>query len=208
MNAKLSIKSIVSLGAALVMLSACGGAKPATMADMPTYPGATELKPGESTLANTLANNVAQNDQLKQAMGGAGTKIDQKGFKLPAAATWAEATKAAAAPDPEPPKPAPPPPPATSAPKPSPTYSASAMPMRPVKPQTVDDNTTYPEQGDAVEHFAFGRCEVVKSDGDRLHIRLGKDGRIKEISTDMLKITELEPEPGSTTKRFKLDRKL
>ena len=124
------------------------------------------------------------------------------------AATWAEATKAAAAPDPEPPKPAPPPPPATSAPKPSPTYSASAMPMRPVKPQTVDDNTTYPEQGDAVEHFASGRCEVVKSDGDRLHIRLGKDGRIKEISTDMLKITELEPEPGSTTKRFKLDRKL
>lgn len=93
MNAKLSIKSIVSLGAALVMLSACGGAKPATMADMPTYPGATELKPGESTLANTLANNVAQNDQLKQAMGGAGTKIDQKGFKLPAAATWADVSK-------------------------------------------------------------------------------------------------------------------
>lgn len=121
------------------------------------------------------------------------------------AATWAEATKAAATPEPEPPKPAPPPP---AAPKPSATYSAAAMPPRPVKPQTVDDNTVYPEQGDAVEHFAFGRCEVVKSDGDRLHIRLGKDGRIKEISTDMLKITELEPEPGSTTKRFKLDRKL
>ena len=74
--------------------------------------------------------------------------------------------------------------------------------------QTFDDNTVYPDQGDVVEHFAFGRCEVVKSDGERLHIRLGKDGRIKEISLDMLKITELEPEAGMTTKRFKLDRKL
>lgn len=93
MSTKLSIRSILSLGAALMVLSACGSAKPVTMADMPTYPGATELKPGESTLASTLANNVTQNDQLKQAMGGAGTKIDQKGFKLPSDATWAGVSK-------------------------------------------------------------------------------------------------------------------
>ena len=94
MNTRFSLKTIAAFGAALLMLGACGGAaKPASMADMPTYPGATELKAGESSLGSTLANNVAQNEQLKQAMGGAGTKIEQKGFKLPAAATWAEVNK-------------------------------------------------------------------------------------------------------------------
>jgi hypothetical protein len=93
MNTKLSLKSIVSLGAALVLLSACGGAKAITMSDVPAYPGATELKAGDSSLASTLANNVAQNDQLKQAMGGAGTKIEQKGWQLPAAATWEDVNK-------------------------------------------------------------------------------------------------------------------
>ena len=65
-----------------------------------------------------------------------------------------------------------------------------------------------PDAGDTVEHFAFGRCEVVKTDGDRLHVRLGKDGRIKEIALEMLKVSRLEPEPGQTTKHYKLARKL
>lgn len=98
-------------------------------------------------------------------------------------------------------------PPKPSPPKPSPTYSAGAMPPRPQRPP-VDFDQIYPETGDVVEHFAFGRCEVVKSDGDRLHVRLGKDGRIKEISLDMLKVTPLPPEEGLATKHFKLDRKL
>ena len=57
-------------------------------------------------------------------------------------------------------------------------------------------------------HFAFGRCEVVTSDGDRLHLRLGKDGRVKEIALEMLKVTPLAPVEGATGKHFKLDRKL
>lgn len=94
-------------------------------------------------------------------------------------------------------------------PKPSPTFStSSAMPMRPVKKAQEEEEQIYPDAGDVVEHFAFGRCEVVKSDGDRLHLRLGKDGRIKEIALEMLKVTPLPPVDGSAGKHFKLDRKL
>ena len=32
-------------------------------------------------------------------------------------------------------------------------------------------------------HFAFGACEVMKSENDRLHLRLGKNGAIKEIAS-------------------------
>lgn len=126
----------------------------------------------------------------------------------------------AAAPVPPPAPPAPasapsvPPPaapsePAPEKPKPSPTYSAPvALPMKPFKPQVVEEEQIYPDAGDVVEHFAFGRCEVVKSDGDRLHIRLGKDGRIKEVALEMLKVTPLPPVEGATGKHFKLDRKM
>jgi predicted DNA-binding protein with PD1-like motif len=101
----------------------------------------------------------------------------------------------------EPPKPA--------APKPSPTFSAGAMPLRPVRPAArEEEEQVYPDAGDVVEHFAFGRCEVVKSDGDRLHLRLGKDGRIKEIALEMLRVTPLPPVDGEAGKHFKLDRKL
>jgi predicted DNA-binding protein with PD1-like motif len=101
-------------------------------------------------------------------------------------------------------------PPAMS-PKPSPTFSAmnQAMPQRiarPVQAETEDDPV--PEPGDTVEHFAFGRCEVVKSEGDRLHVRLGKDQRIKEIALEMLKVSSLPPDDGQTTKHWKLARKL
>lgn len=100
------------------------------------------------------------------------------------------------------------PPPAA---KPSPTFSAmnQAMPQRiarPVQAETEDDPV--PEPGDTVEHFAFGRCEVVKSEGDRLHVRLGKDQRIKEIALEMLKVSSLPPDEGQTTKHWKLARKL
>ncbi len=83
------------------------------------------------------------------------------------------------------------------------------MPLKPVKAQVAEEEHVYPDAGDTVEHFAFGRCEVVKSDGDRLHIRLGKDGRIKEVAIEMLKVTLLPPLEGATTsKHYKLDRRL
>jgi hypothetical protein len=93
-------------------------------------------------------------------------------------------------------------------PKPSPTFSGAALPPRPIKTVVEEAEQVYPDAGDVVEHFAFGRCEVVKSDGDRLHLRLGKDGRVKEIALEMLKVTPLPPVDGQTGKHFKLDRKL
>jgi hypothetical protein len=85
------------------------------------------------------------------------------------------------------------------------------MPQRPVR-QTIDLDAPTPQAGDLVEHFAFGRCEVIKSDGDRLHLRVPKDARIKEIALEKLRVTLLgdEPHQGDSPprRRFKLDRKI
>ncbi len=81
-----------------------------------------------------------------------------------------------------------------------------AMPARPVRPTREDDGAVLPEAGDVVEHFAFGRSEVLKSDGERLHIKVGKDGRIREIALEMLKVSPLES--NGPHRRFRLDRKL
>lgn len=95
--------------------------------------------------------------------------------------------------------------------RPSPTFSSTnnAMPQRIAKPVEAEtEDEMVPEPGDIVEHFAFGRCDVVKTDGDRLHVRLGKDQRIKEIALEMLRVSPLTPEEGMTARYFKLARKL
>jgi len=121
--------------------------------------------------------------------------------------------------------PAPPSPPVTSAmPSATPSSWASAaeashqveraatttvqMPQKPVRPG-VDLDTPSPEPGDVVDHFAFGRADVIKSDGDRLHLRVHKDGRIREIALEMLRVTRLDGDgPVGATRRFKLERRL
>jgi hypothetical protein len=80
----------------------------------------------------------------------------------------------------------------------------AVVPPRPVRAE-ADHEGPVPEAGDAVEHFAFGRAEVIKSDGERLHLRAEKDGRIREIALEMLRVTPLES-PGPN-RRFRLDRK-
>lgn len=80
------------------------------------------------------------------------------------------------------------------------------IPPRPVRPATADAELLFPEAGDVVEHFAFGRCEVLKSDGDRLHLRVGKDAHVREIALEMLKVVE-QPTEGPH-RRFKLLRKM
>ncbi len=89
-----------------------------------------------------------------------------------------------------------------------PFRGSAAMPARPVAAKVAETESVYPDAGDTVEHFAFGRCEVVQSDGDRLHLRLDKDGRVKEIALDMLRVTALPAEAGLQARRFKLDRRL
>ena len=95
MHTHLSIRSFLLLGLTLFSLLACSsilpfGGSAATLSDVPVYPGATELVEGESNIADTLAKNVEQNEAMKQAMSGMGSTIDQKGFQLPAEATWEE----------------------------------------------------------------------------------------------------------------------
>ncbi len=85
------------------------------------------------------------------------------------------------------------------------TSMAMPIPQRPVRPGS-DVEGPVPEAGDVVDHFAFGKCDVVKSDGDRLHLRIHKDGRIREIALEMLRVTPLEDD--GTGRRFKLERRI
>lgn len=120
-----------------------------------------------------------------------------------AGAVWPDAIQASSAPAAQPPKPPP-----TAATR----YNMASPPGQAVMPQRIRpppgvfaDDGPFPEAGDVVEHFAFGTCEVVKSDGDRLHLRV-KDGRIKEIALEMLRVTLLTTD--GETRRYKLDRRL
>jgi hypothetical protein len=77
--------SFFILAGFLLILPACGGN--ASAGDLPKFPGATELKAGESTIGNTLAQNMKQDTAMRTAMG-AGGKTEQLGFQLPGDATW------------------------------------------------------------------------------------------------------------------------
>ncbi len=117
-------------------------------------------------------------------------------------AGWSAALEASAEGQREPPAP-PRPPSAAGAPQPGPT---ALMPRRRTLPEP-DVDAPAPEAGDVVDHFAFGRCDVLKSDGDRLHLRVHKDGRVREIALEMLRVTRSE-DVGGVQGRFKLERRI
>ncbi len=88
----------------------------------------------------------------------------------------------------------------------APTLAEPApMPRPPARPVSTDEEH-FPEAGDLADHFAFGRCEIIKSDGDRLHLKIPRDGRIKEIALEMLKVSLREDEGGKHV--YRLDRKM
>ncbi len=63
-----------------------------------------------------------------------------------------------------------------------------------------------PERGDLVHHFAFGWCEVLIADGDRLKLRdLQGPGRIREIAIDRLDVKGPSEKDGK--RAFKLTRR-
>ncbi len=68
----------------------------------------------------------------------------------------------------------------------SPTASHASIP-RPVRTTTAEPEI-YPEEGDTVNHFAFGRCLVVFSDGERLRLQQEKDSRVREVALSMLRV--------------------
>jgi predicted DNA-binding protein with PD1-like motif len=85
-------------------------------------------------------------------------------------------------------------------------HAGAAMPARPPRPERIEIDVPAPEPGDAVDHFAFGDCDVVKSDGDRLHLRVHKGGRICEIALAMLRVSRLA-DADDGRRRFKLERR-
>jgi hypothetical protein len=103
--------------------------------------------------------------------------------------------------------------------------AAAAQPL-PLKPPTAQPTTSWgqvaqaserdedededeehlPVPGDLVDHFSFGLCEVVTSDGERLRIRdLRGPGRIREISLSMLNVAR--PTTSNNKRLFRLMRK-
>jgi hypothetical protein len=51
----------------------------------------------------------------------------------------------------------------------------------------ADEDAKSPHRGDLIDHFAFGLCEVVTEEGDRLKLRdIRGPGRIREIVPEML----------------------
>jgi hypothetical protein len=69
------------------------------------------------------------------------------------------------------------------------------------EPEVLD-----PERGDLIQHFAFGVCEVLTVNGDRLMIRdTAGPGRIREIRIDMLVIHP--PTERNGKRLFKLSRR-
>ncbi|HXN33618.1 MAG TPA: DUF296 domain-containing protein [Polyangiaceae bacterium] len=98
--------------------------------------------------------------------------------------------------------------PRARAPQPSPAHAATAIPARPPRPEARPEvDAPAPEPGDAVDHFAFGDCDVIKSDGDRLHLRVHKGGRICEIALAMLRVSRLA-DADDGRRRFKLERRM
>ena len=87
MNTLTKIKTLAIAALSVAMMTACGGGAAMEIKDLPVYPGATELKPGESRIAETLQKNMEQDAQIRNAAG-TGGKTEQKGFKFPGDASW------------------------------------------------------------------------------------------------------------------------
>ena len=114
--------------------------------------------------------------------------------------------------------------PAAPAPKPAVAPPAPQSPPKPAEPATQDwakvalasaaqrraaeaeREILVPEPGDFVQHFAFGLCEVLMGDDERLKIRdVTGPGRIREIRLDMLRVTGPTDREGK--RLFRLERR-
>jgi len=86
----------------------------------------------------------------------------------------------------------------------SPAFGSSGT--LPKRPAAVDTSVeSYPEEGDIANHFAFGRCTVVSSDGERLRLQQERDGRVREVALSMLRVGS--PEMVDGKRHWELARK-
>lgn len=91
-----NLKLFALLALTVMVMSACNSSAPtsnsggatsggsaaiASLNDMPAYPNAAVLKPGENKMADTLAQNVS-------TAAGMGQRLDQRMYSLPKGATW------------------------------------------------------------------------------------------------------------------------
>lgn len=85
--------------------------------------------------------------------------------------------------------------------------AAAASPPVPVRSKPREEPETYPEPGDLVNHFHFGECTIIESDGDRIRLRQDKDGRVRDVSLTMLRIEAPTVDPATGKRHFQLARK-
>ena len=69
-----------------------------------------------------------------------------------------------------------------------PGVAKTMQPARITAPTSGDDDPIV-EQGAVLEHFTFGEGDVLKSDGERVHVRFERDGRIREFSLSVMRVT-------------------
>lgn len=84
--------------------------------------------------------------------------------------------------------------PVRKAPPPSPALPPPAAPTPPRRKSI--DQEIYPEPGDLIDHFAFGRCAVLRSDGDELLVQHPGSGRTRTIRLSALHANEPVDEDG------------
>ncbi len=69
-----------------------------------------------------------------------------------------------------------------------------------------EEEQAQPDRGDLVHHFAFGWCEVLMVNGDRLKLRdIAGPGRIREVAIDRLDVRGPTEKDGK--RAFKLTRR-
>ena len=78
-----------------------------------------------------------------------------------------------------------------SGPSPLPPPSAPIPPRR----KSIDEEI-YPEPGDLLDHFTFGRCVVLRSDGDEMLVQNPNSGRTRTIRISALHAEEPTEEDG------------
>ena len=90
-------------------------------------------------------------------------------------------------------------------PPPPPALAPPSAPPTPPRKRVSESADVYPEPGDLLDHFAFGRCVVLSSDGDELLIQHPTSGRTRTIRLRALLASAPIEEDGK--RLFKLQQR-